>query len=1212
MRLGLALLTSLLMFPASAAADYTISMPSPGAAFVATESPTGTRGRNIDISSFQVVNTGETGVNMPRTDDFDNSNFDGADPPCQVIIGDSGRMRCKQAPGSISITGTPLANIIQIFAGSAAGAGQAPPLNVTQISTGAGNDVIYLSGTGARGPIDGGANSSIDGDTLRLDFASGSWTVDLGAGTASSSNGVSSPLTLANLEHLVTNRTGGHTLSGSGVAEEIHAQPSDTRDTTVVMGSVVDGRGGDDDLYGGNGDDTMTGGPGADYIYCGLGVDTVTDSEPEDTIHANCETERADIEVNVTDDDGNATQSAAADRCDIDVDEPGEQCSLRAAMQLANARGGDTIKFKIPGEGVPKLLVSDSTTEGGIRYSLPKLTAPTTIDGTTQPGGFVEIVGPAVSSPDGLANVRGIYVDAGASATGGRRTVIRGLIVRDFSLGSMEVHADGALIEGNRLGTDASGNARAGTPIENDRAMLEIDGDENELVGNIVAGGSAFDQYYNVAAVFLRGDGNEMRGNRVGVAADGHAFSAPPAPSEQETSKYMGLVVQGAGNVIGADPSAGIQGVPTACAGSCNLIAGFDVAVSVGGREFFRYDHPRLDATETDLYGNWIGIGADGLPGTSPQGTEGIVEDRNANSALPFPRDYTAGHRTSMVGNRVVADGRGLVGIDHAQISLNHTSSPLTGFDPDRHGANQATIIASGGSRVTSNTVQSGSFRGIAIEEAERDVIAEEGVTVAENTVIDNPLGGILVTGGKRHVIEDNHVHGNGMFGIGVTQIVETGMAVITHNRVYDNAIDIDLWAESVPPVASVPLGAILPNDGVTLNDANDGDSGGNELQNFPELQSVVANGTTVTVNGYVDTPLVGGGEYRIEGFTSAACGRALRGGQVFGGGEHFAGEMKISSTLGFADFELKLADVPATDRVVSLTATRVADDIAFRPTDLSATSEFSQCVLIAGAGQAGRATVEAGMTGAVYDSQGARVSIPDSRRAAGSAHDAGALYVTRYDAAVAKNVFGAGVAGPTADRYWRIADRGLTPGGGAAGGRGATFQVCLDATSVTLTRPIVVRRGPDTGGVWTPYRTARDGQYLCAAGATALGEFTIATGTTNDYVIPGGSTPAKASLKAIGKRAKVRKGKALLQVTCGEGARCKGKIALRAKLGGKKHKAIGNAAFSIPAAKSQVVKVKLSRGAKRALRKKPLKATASATAGASRLSRTVRLSRAR
>src|SRR5215203_3085123 len=84
--------------------------------------------------------------------------------------------------------------------------------------------------------------------------------------------------------------------------------------------------------------------------------------------------------VNDTRDSPDAS-STAGGTCDIDVFNDGNQCTLRAAIQQANATvGADTINFAIPGTGVQTIHVNS----GGFG-ALLAIKEQVTINGYTQP-----------------------------------------------------------------------------------------------------------------------------------------------------------------------------------------------------------------------------------------------------------------------------------------------------------------------------------------------------------------------------------------------------------------------------------------------------------------------------------------------------------------------------------------------------------------------------------------------------------------------------------------------------------------------------------------------------------------------------------------------------------------------------------------------------------------------------------------------------------
>jgi CSLREA domain-containing protein len=153
--------------------------------------------------------------------------------------------------------------------------------------------------------------------------------------------------------------------------------------------------------------------------------------------------------------------------CDIDVFTGGDQCTLRAAIQQANATpGADTINFAILGTGV-KTIAGGSTGFG----PLPPITEQVTIDGYTQPGAHPNTK--AVGNDAALK----IVLDGSNAGSGGdglridgtSNSVIKGLVMNRSSGDGIDVLGGGAAgivgtrIEGNFIGTNATGTLDKGT-----------------------------------------------------------------------------------------------------------------------------------------------------------------------------------------------------------------------------------------------------------------------------------------------------------------------------------------------------------------------------------------------------------------------------------------------------------------------------------------------------------------------------------------------------------------------------------------------------------------------------------------------------------------------------------------------------------------------------------------------------------------------------
>src|ERR1043166_70022 len=154
--------------------------------------------------------------------------------------------------------------------------------------------------------------------------------------------------------------------------------------------------------------------------------------------------------------------------------------SLRQAILDANANAGaDTMVFNLPG---PKYTIAPAST-------LPIITDPVTIDGTTQPGfagsPIIELRGSIAGPANGLV------------ITGGGSTV-RGLVINLFrkhndvstsGIGILIYKNGGNVIEGNFIGTNVDGTDALGNDIG-----VDIRSDENGIggatagAGNVISG----------------------------------------------------------------------------------------------------------------------------------------------------------------------------------------------------------------------------------------------------------------------------------------------------------------------------------------------------------------------------------------------------------------------------------------------------------------------------------------------------------------------------------------------------------------------------------------------------------------------------------------------------------------------------------------------------------------------------------------------------
>jgi hypothetical protein len=310
------------------------------------------------------------------------------------------------------------------------------------------------------------------------------------------------------------------------------------------------------------------------------------------------------------------------------------QGTLDQAIRAANDNpGADTIKFNIPqGEGGPVRVISSS-------FGMPAITDPVTIDGYSQPGSRPNSRQTGGTNAVILIEISG--AEAGSTAGLSIRTsnvVVRGLAINRFGAqaGIDIVSGEGSKIEGNFIGTDASGTLDRG----NNRGVLI----RSEAGGNHAIGGASPDKRNlisgnnNGAAVSVGGSGgNKVQGNLVGVQKDGSSLLS-------NTSD--GVALNSSNNTVG-----GLE------PGAANVIAfNFGEGVSVGSE-----DNPIGNRIlNNSIFGN-SGLGIDLLVDDGGEGADNGVTpndprdpDTGPNNLQNFPvvtsAEKASGGKTTIAG----------------------------------------------------------------------------------------------------------------------------------------------------------------------------------------------------------------------------------------------------------------------------------------------------------------------------------------------------------------------------------------------------------------------------------------------------------------------------------------------------------------------------------------------------------------------------------
>jgi CSLREA domain-containing protein len=507
--------------------------------------------------------------------------------------------------------------------------------------------------------------------------------------------------------------------------------------------------------------------------------------------------------------------------------------------------------------------------------------------------------------------------------------------------------ATGNLVQANFIGTRLSGLQG----LANGGNGVWLSGASGNKVGNVGSGYGNLISGNQVAGVLISsGSGNSVLSNLIGTSRDasfaipnlGNGVDVVDSPNNtigitavDGSSNLIsgnggaGVSVQGiastgttiAGNVIGANfngmtplPNAGhgitLLNVSNATIGG--LVSGQDNEVSGNAMDGLHI----LGGANNSILNNAFGMQGDGIVAV-PNAGAGIVVDNSAGTTI----------RTALVSANA-GSGIRLVGGSGALLIANIVGVNLAG-DPAGNGGAGISIEGSANNTVgrpvsgEGNLISGNAGSGLSITgpSATGNLLQNTiiGLDVAATTPRPNGGYGVYIAGSSGNTIGGSVLNASNV----IVYNIAGGVAVLSGssnrirlNRIYSNAgLGIDLDRDGA-----------LPFDGVTYNDAGDGDAGANALQNFPVLTAA----TNSTVNGVLRG--AASTSYTVDLFSASSCDPA-----GFGQGAAFQSTSAVTTNAnGVASFALPVAGVGAST-VFAATATSPAGN----------TSEFSQCITV-------------------------------------------------------------------------------------------------------------------------------------------------------------------------------------------------------------------------------------------------------------------------
>ncbi|MDA8746205.1 Ig-like domain-containing protein, partial [Rubripirellula amarantea] len=216
------------------------------------------------------------------------------------------------------------------------------------------------------------------------------------------------------------------------------------------------------------------------------------------------------------------------------------------------------------------------------------------------------------------------------------------------------------------------------------------------------------------------------------------------------------------------------------------------------------------------------------------------------------------------------------------------------------------------------------------------------GVTISDNTIVGNAVGPISGThtqydaiafrSGTNDITVSQNIIANN-YGAGITVNNGAYGIEITQNSIYGNGTILSLQGSAASGIVGLDLQGTGEDVAqgtapyYTANDADDVDTGGNSLQNFPVIDFASSDGSQLAVSGSFNS--LAGRTYRLEFFLSDVYANG------HGQGETYLGSIDVTTDgSGNATFITTLTATIPTGMQVTATAT----DLTTKET-----SEFSQ-----------------------------------------------------------------------------------------------------------------------------------------------------------------------------------------------------------------------------------------------------------------------------
>ncbi|HKP11149.1 MAG TPA: BACON domain-containing carbohydrate-binding protein, partial [Blastocatellia bacterium] len=553
--------------------------------------------------------------------------------------------------------------------------------------------------------------------------------------------------------------------------------------------------------------------------------------------------------------------------------------------------------------------------------------------------------------------------------------------------------------------------------------------------------------------VALGGGSNHVEGCYIGTSAAGSAALGngdQGVSVASNSNNTVGGTVAAARNVISGNSANGVLILGPA---ANNLVQGNYIGTNAGGNAALANAG---DGVEMVSVANTV---TNCAIGGAAAGAGNLISGNNG-SGVQF---FGVGTGNLIQGNFIGTAAGGAQPLSNVLIGVVITDATATTVGGSV--ATAANVISGNGGdgvrindATATNNVVKGNRIGTASDGTTALANAGDGVLVL-NSASNNTVGGAA---GEGNVIAFNN-------GAGVRVSSGTGNAILT------NAI-----------FANQGLGVDLSPAGVTTNDAGDGDSGANGLQNFPVLQTANSlGGGGSTVQGTLNS--AASATFTIQFFANDICDPSGN-----GEGQLFLGSATATTNAGGnATFSATLAGAATTGQFITATATDAAGN----------TSEFSQCIAYGAADMSVTQVVSPATTALVGSTVVYTITVTNN-----GADTAQAITLT-------DNL-------PAAVSFATCAASGGGVCGGANNNRTVTFAAMMAGASATVTITATVNCGVSNGtlinnvaSVAAATRDPSSGNNSAAAGFTASDPQAVLSPASDTFASDGGNASVRVTL---------------------------------------------------------------------------------------------------